>query len=513
MRKLCRVLFSRYFVSAVMILAELAGLLFLFLYASRYSAVFYVLSLIINVAVIFSLINKEANPEYKVSWLAVLIFIPVFGSLLYLMFYSRRITKREAEFSESILGEFDRFEGVEEEDKTFSMLKSEDALASGKALAILNDDRISKIYRETESEYFAFGEDMYRSMLEDLRNAEKYIFLEYFIIEEGEMWSGILEILKEKVAAGLDVRVLYDDIGSMKTLPARYDKRLSFLGIKSRRFSPVNPSISTAHNNRDHRKLCIIDGACAYTGGINIADEYINKTVRFGHWKDGGVRIFGSAVEGMLKQFLGMWDASVGGFSDYQGLLSSVKPCKGDGGYYIPFGSGPAPIYTRPVGKNAFLNIINQASEYVYITTPYLIVDYDLTEAMRNAALRGIDVKIITPAVADKKTVKVMTKSSYAYLMEAGVKIYEYTEGFIHAKTVLSDDLYAIIGTINFDYRSLAHHYENAVWMYKTKTVFCAKADFEETLSLSEKQNESDARLTLKERIIKRGVRIFAPLL
>ncbi len=513
MRKLCRVLFSRYFVSAVMILAELAVLLFFVLYAWRYSAIFYFLSLAINFAVIFSLINREANPEYKVSWLAVLMFVPVFGAFLYMMFYSRKITKKEAKYADMILDEFDRLEGSEEEDKVFRELKEKDPLASGKALALLNDDRISKIYKNTSAEYFDSGEAMYAAMLEDLKSAEKYIFFEYFIIEEGEMWDGILEILKEKVACGLDVRVIYDDIGCMKTLPAKYDRRLAALGIKAMRFSPVNPSISTAHNNRDHRKIMIVDGKAAYTGGINIADEYINKKERFGHWKDGGIKVKGKAVEGMLKEFLSIWDSTRGCCSDYESLLSTAEEIEGDGGYYIPFGQGPAPTYNRPVGKNAFLNIINQACEYVYITTPYLIIDYDLTESLCNAAIRGVDVKIITPAIPDKKAVKIMTKSAYSHLIAAGVKIYEYAEGFIHAKILISDDSYAVIGTINFDYRSLVHHYENAVWMYGSPVSLKAKEDFGKTLSRCEEIDEEGAKLTLKERIIKRGIRIFAPLL
>ena len=300
----------------------------------------------------------------------------------------------------------------------------------------------------------------------------------------------------------------------MKTLPAHYDRRLNSEGISCIRFAPVSPRIQAAHNNRDHRKILIVDGRVAYTGGINIADEYINKASRFGHWKDGGIRITGNAVMGFLKLFLSAWDFAAGkeSFSEKY-LENSEISYTGDGGYYIPFGSGPAPIYPRPVGKNVLLNIINQAKRYVYITTPYLIIDYDLTESLCNAACRGVDVRIITPAVADKRLVKVMTKSAYPYLIKHGVKIYEYTPGFIHEKIVVSDDEYAIVGTINLDYRSLVHHFEDAVWIYNSPTVLRIREEFMNTLSLSEKKGERDVRPTLFEWIVRNLIRIFAPLL
>lgn len=515
MRKLCRAVFSRYFISAITILAELVLLLFLVLYAYNYSLPIYLFMVLLNALAVISLINREANPEYKVSWLTVIILVPLFGMVLYLLFYSRHVSGKRAAFMNRIMRGFEECDGAPEwTAENFLSLKEGSDLAAGKARSILEDDRSALIYRETSAKYFHLGEEMFYELLKDLERAEKYIFLEYFIIEEGKMWSKILSVLRECVKRGVEVRVMYDDIGCMSKLPAHYDAKLRKEGIKCVRFSPVNPSISTAHNNRDHRKICIIDGEIAYTGGINIADEYINRNRRFGHWKDGGIRIEGLAVLGLLRLFISTWDFSTGKISDYKALRATVKPAKNsDGGYYIPFGCGPAPIYKRPVGKHVFLNIINQAGKYVYITTPYLIIDYDLTESLRNAAMRGVDVRIITPSVADKKMVKVMTKSSYSYLMEAGVKIYEYLPGFIHEKTVISDDTYAVIGTINFDYRILAQHYEDAVWIYGAEVVLSAKEEFLKTLSLSDEQSEREAKLTFREKIVKNGIRMFAPLL
>ena len=274
----------------------------------------------------------------------------------------------------------------------------------------------------------------------------------------------------------------------------------------------MNPKISSVHHNRDHRKICVIDGRVAYTGGVNIADEYANLINRFGYWKDGGIRLVGDAVFGFTKMFLSLWDFTSGSVSDYGKFLKRTESVKGEG-YYVPFGSGPAPIYKRPVGKNAFLNIINQSERYVYITTPYLIIDYDLTQSLCNAAMRGVDVRIVTPGVADKKIIKIMTKSSYPYLINAGVKIYEYTPGFMHEKSLICDDKYAVIGTINFDYRSLVHHFECAVWMYRTPTVLDAAGAFDATLAVSEPVTRKNSRLTFVEWLFRTGIKIFSPLL
>lgn len=519
MRKLCRVIFSRYFFSAAMIVAEFVLLFYLLFFAYEYSAAAIVIRGAVDIIVIISLINRDSNPEYKVSWLAVLMLISPFGVVLYLMFYSRRVSSKSAKLMREIQNSLNGFSENGEElsfecDTELSALREKDSQSAGKAFSLLNDDRLAELYRGSVSKYFPLGEQMYESMLADIARAEKYIFLEYFIIAEGEMWERIHALLREKAAAGVEVRLIYDDIGCMKTLPAKYDRLLNSEGILSRRFSPVTPRISTAHNNRNHRKILIVDGKVAYTGGVNIADEYINKKVRFGHWKDGGIRVCGAAVRGFLKLFLSSWDFTVGRVGENAKYLTSVSAeGDADGGFYIPFGSGPSPIYKRQAGKDAIANIINQAASYVYITTPYLIVDYDLTEALVGAAHRGVDVRIITPKVADKRLVKLMTKSSYPTLIEAGVHIYEYSLGFIHEKTVVSDDAYALVGTINMDYRSLVHHYEDALWMYGTETVFEIKEAFLDTVSVSSPIDSSEAKLNFLEWTLRNLLRVFAPLL
>lgn len=511
MRKICRAIFSRYAISAVLILVEIALMVYLYFSASTYSIVAFFVAMLTNVFAVVFIINKDDNPEKKVAWIITVLVLPFLGLLLYVMFSTRRMTRREVML---LAGSFSQLNVHRKDDGSFDELSKASPLAAGKAKAIMNDDAISEVFSGSSSQFFASGEELFESMIEDLETAKDFIFLEYFIIEEGVLWDKIYGILREKAKNGVEVRVLYDDIGCMKTLPHYYEYTLRAEGIKAYRFGKVSPRISSVHNNRDHRKICIIDGRVGYTGGVNIADEYINAKERFGHWKDGGIRLFGDAVRGLIKGFLSAWDYTSRTISDYERFIESVKSVdKPDGGYYIPFGSGPMPIYKRPSGKNAFLNLINQAQTYVYITTPYLVVDYELTESLCNAALRGVDVRIITPGIPDKKKIKVMTKSSYPHLLEAGVKIYEYAPGFIHEKTFVSDDKYAVVGTINFDFRSLVHHFENAVWMFLSPTVIVAHDEFIKTLEKCEQIDRSKSRLSFSEWIVRNAIKFFAPLL
>lgn len=537
MKSFFKVIFSRYFISALLILIEIALILFAVIYASAYSAIALVAMGIVNLLAFLSLVNKETTPEYKVSWMFVLLAVPLFGSVIYLMFYSRRLTRTEANLMRGIYSRLERdLELATEKVSSLSSCGVEDGtrvakcainspfgmddedgladpLALGKIKAIMNDDILAEPYKRTSLDYFSTGEAMFSAMIEDISRAERFVFLEYFIIDRGEMLDTLIDSLAAAARRGVEVRLLFDDFGCMRTLPEDFPKQLSALGITAMRFSPIAPKAAAEHNNRDHRKICIVDGVKAFTGGINIADEYINKKERFGHWKDGGVRVFGDAARGFVKLFLSLWDFTSGKVSDPKPYLVSSGSISSDGGIYVPFGSGPAPIYQRSVGKNAFLNIINQSRDYVYITTPYLVIDYDLTEALCNAALRGVDVRIVTPGIADKKLVKIMTKSAYSHLMSSGVRIYEYVPGFMHEKLVISDGEYAIVGTINFDFRSLAHHFEDAVWMFRAPAIGDIKEEYMRVLSVSELCGKGRATLSFGERILAAAIRIFAPLL
>jgi cardiolipin synthase len=525
-QQILRFLLSRYFITFIILLAEVMLVEHLIFTISENFFATTAVVLVLYFVGIVHLVNRETNPEYKLIW-AMVMLIPIAGVVLYFLFYERRLSPKEARLLLHSEEELFRFaEPTAELD--------EDAGYYGKIKALLGDDPMAVAYGGTTSKFFDSGEAYFESLIEDLRGAEKFIFLEYFIIGQGKLWSKIHGILREKAAAGVEVRLLYDDIGCMQTLPFHYEKRLLSEGIKAYRFGRVTPRLSAVHNNRDHRKIAVIDGKVGYTGGVNIADEYVNLERRFGHWKDGGIRLEGDAVRGLLRLFLNSYDFTVEKISDYSDFLTDAEPYAysldkadgkntilsngenaplSDGGIYVPFGSGPAPIYQQKVGKNLFLNIINQAKHYVWITTPYLIVDYELTEALCKAARRGVSVKIITPGIADKKIIKIMTKSSYPYLKKSGVEIYEYLPGFIHEKTLISDDRYLVVGTVNMDYRSLMHHFEDGVFVVDSPVCNDAKAAFEKTIKKSDYRDSIEVRLNIIEWAIRNIIKIFAPLL
>lgn len=509
MRKLYRILFSRYAFCAAVIFIELSVTVAVLLYASFAFAPFYAICLSIEIITAIAVINDDMNPEYKIPWLVIVLALPLFGFVVYFALHTRRMSRSESERLEESIRDARRSSNYE---CRLGALGEESLTAAAKALSLLGDDPLARVYSGTDCEYFPSGEQMFERMLADLSGAREFIFLEYFIIDCGFMWSSILEILEKKAAAGIEVRILYDDIGCMTTLPQGYDRVLRDKGIACFRFSPITPRVSCVHNNRDHRKIAVIDGSVAYTGGINLADEYIGRRERYGVWKDGGVRLAGSAASGLCAIFLSGWELASGEVKDKLPYLRTRPENNGEG-YFIPFASGPKPVYKQPVGKNVFLNIINQAQTFIYISTPYLIIDYELTEAIRAAAKRGVEVKIITPGTADKPLVKIMTKSSYRPLIEAGAEIFEYASGFIHEKMLISDTDYAVVGTINFDYRSLVHHYENAVWIYRAPCIKKMTDEFMKTLSLSRGVVGREAKLGFFEAAFKNIARIFAPLL
>ena len=507
MKRIVRFFLSKYFIFAFIILLELLLPTLILVGLWQRSVYFSVILAAADLLVLFSLICLDANPEYKLSWLGAVFLLPLFGAVLYLIFYRRRLTRREARLVDSLFASL----APDTADEALRALSLRDPLAAGKALAILDTDPLASVLSGTASRYFDSGEAMLRAMLADLCRAERFIFLEYFIVEDGVMWRSIFDALKQRAALGVEVRLLYDDVGCMGRMDKGTQRELRASGIRLAVFGRIVPSASSVHNNRDHRKICVIDGRVAYTGSINIADEYIGRDGRLGTWRDGGVRVEGAAASGFVRLFLfsfGLATGRVESIGDYPS-----PPCDmGEGGYYIPLGSGPYPLYKRQVGKRAIIDIVNQARRYVYMSTPYLIIDYDLTEALVGAVRRGVDVRITTPGAADKPTVKIMTKSSYPYLVGSGVKIYEYS-GFIHEKLVVSDDEYALVGTINLDYRSLVHHYEDAVWIYGSNTVISIREGYMKTLSVSRKMGKNEAKLNFSERLVRGAVRLFAPLL
>ena len=505
-----RLLMSKYGFSIIIMLLELflvfAAFFYFNLLVPNWLSALVIVSLYIGT--ILAIVNRNMPPESKVTWILFAV-VPVFGFLLYLMIGERRLSKKEIQ-------QLEKMDSMKfREDNSYDLrveLKQENKSAFGIVKSLLSMDHNADVYDGTASQYFSLGEEMVEAMLDDLRSAKKFIFLEFYIIDPGLMWNRILEILVDKVQQGVEVKLLYDDIGCMATLSGDYTKRLRKIGIDAHKFNKVIPRMTVAYNNRDHRKILVVDGQVGYTGGINLADEYINHIVRFGHWKDGGVRLEGSAVKALTRLFLMNWYINRGEITDFDRYHFDSQRVEGKG-LYIPYGSGPKPIYKEQVGKTVYQNIINQAIDYVYITTPYLIIDYDLTEDIKNAAMRGVDVRIVTPFIPDKKLIQIVTRGAYPDLLEAGVKIYEYTPGFIHSKNVISDDELAVVGTINFDYRSLVHHYENAVLMYQTETIADIKQDFEGLFDISKEISLETLQNSWYQRLLKEIMQLFAPLL
>lgn len=499
----------RYITAMAVMLFEIAAvMLIVILLDSRFS-VFHLAVTVTQAVCVIVIIASDDNPDYKVPWLFFVLVLPIVGFMIYLMFYSRRLKKK---FTKRLKDAGDAARYEKSDDELMMRLTDEDGDAASQARMLLNICD-THIFTNTAQQYFSVGDDLMLPLLRDLEAAESFIYMEYFIIERGLFWDSILDVLKRKAADGVDVKLIYDDVGCMLTLPGNYYRRLRKMGIKATPFSMLTGSADSKFNNRSHRKITVIDGKVGYTGGINLADEYINRIEKHGHWKDTAIRLEGEAVWELTRLFLIDYGINVRHLPQIDVDLFPHNDAISEDGYMIPFGDGPSPIYKHRVGKSVIQSIINGAERYVYMTTPYLIIDNELCACIENAALRGVDVRILLPHVPDKKIIFTMTRSYYKRLMDAGVKIYEYEPGFLHAKSYLADDSIAMTGTVNLDYRSLVHHFENGVWMYKCQAVRQIKDDIEQTLSKCIEVTPEMIRPGLISVIIRSVVRVFAPLL
>ena len=445
----------RYILAVFITMLEVLAVIGTVIVLCYYVPYFYLAAWATEIFCVIRIIASDDNPDYKVPWLLFVMILPIAGFMLYFMFYSRTLQKKFIRR----LGDMKRHSYKQKDQELFAELREENPAAAAQA-KMLCDIAETHLFTNTKQEYFSLGEEMHQRMLPDLEAAEKFIYLEYFIIEEGKFWDSILDILKRKAGEGVEVKVLYDDIGCMMTLPGNYCKTLRTYGIEAVPFSRLRGNADSEFNNRSHRKILVIDGKIGYTGGVNIADEYINEVEKFGHWKDIAIRLEGEAVWELTKLFLVDFGINEKEVIIAQHELYPSQPDISEPGYMIPFGDGPHPIYERRVGKSVIQNMLSSATRYAWMTSPYLIIDNDLCTNIENAALRGVDVRIIVPHIPDKKLIFGMTRSFYPRLMAAGVKIYEYEPGFVHAKSYLVDDEYAMVGTINLDYRSLVHHFE-----------------------------------------------------
>lgn len=496
----------RYIIALLLIFLEIAAVIAVMSLLTIYIPYFIIAVLITQLAVAIAIINSDDNPDYKVPWLFFVLLIPIIGFMCYFMLYSRQLSKKQVRKLRALQSETTGKDDTAE----LSALKQISPLAYSQAAAI-GKLAGTHLYCNTDIRYYPLGEELFADLLTDLDGAREFIFMEYFIIEDGLFWGSILEILKAKAAAGVEVRVVYDDFGCMMTLPGNYHKELSKCGIKCVPFAKLKGQANNEFNNRSHRKITVIDGKIGYTGGINLADEYINRIVKYGHWKDVGVRLEGEAVRELTRTFLFDYELNAKDKTyDFKKYYRKTEIRKG--GWCVPFGDGPKPVFGRQVAKTAILNMLFQAEKYVYITTPYLIIDNELVQALEDTAIRGVDVRIITPGIPDKKLIFMITRSYYPRLLDAGVKIYEYAPGFIHAKTYAADGKYAIVGTINLDYRSLVHHFENGVWMYGHQVIGDIEKDFSATLQKSVPFERSMLKDNAWRRFVRAMVKVFTPL-
>lgn len=494
----------------ILLFIQVLILTIMFLKLTDYIIYLYSFFTVLSTILVIYILNKKEDPSFKLAWIIPILLVPVFGCIFYLFVefqYGVKIINKRLELLEEETSIF-----VKQNADVMDTLYKSNIQVANLARYI---ERVSKypIYKNTKIEYFPLGEYKYKRMLEEIKKAEKYIFLEYFIIEEGEMWNTISDLLEEKVKKGVEVRVMYDGMCSIAMLPYNYPEYLKTKGIQCKMFSPIRPALSTHQNNRDHRKILVIDGKVAFNGGINIGDEYINRISKYGHWKDCAVMLEGDAVKSFVIMFLQMWNINEKNPENYaKYICNDINNLNENHGYIMPFGDSP--LDEEQVGENVYLDILATAKNYVYIMTPYLIIDSKMIRALTYASKRGIDVRIILPHIPDKKLVFMFTRTYYKDLIESGVKIYEYMPGFIHGKVFVSDDIKAVVGTINLDFRSLYLHFECATFIYKNDIIKKISEDFKETLNKCKLVSLNDCKNTnLLYKIGGSILRIFAPLL
>ena len=465
---------------------------------------------ILSIIVCIYVINKHEKAGYKLTWIFIILVVPIFGGVMYILFNIWSNTKKfRIAIDRNVADTRNAFylpaNSLEEIISSYPEFKTQ--------VCYLQDFAGFPVYANTRQEYLPSGEAFFYRVLEELKKAQKYIFLEFFILKEGLMLNSILKILEAKAAEGLDVRIMYDDLGCFFTLPQDFPENLNKKGIKTYVFNPFRPIVSSLQNNRDHRKIISIDGKAAFTGGLNLADEYINVVERFGHWKDAAIMIDGDAAWSLTLIFLQMWNMGPHKKDDYASFFPGCSAAGNDKtwGYVQPYADSP--IDNENVGEHVYIQIINQAKNYVYINTPYLIVDDNLLSALTLAAKSGVDIRIITPHRWDKKIVAITSRSYYRRLIQAGVKVYEYSSGFNHGKTFVSDDKVATVGTTNLDFRSLYLHFECGVVIYSSNTVAAVKEDFLRTLPICREMTLKDCSRNAMQRIVQDVLRVFAPLL
>lgn len=514
-RGILRLLFSRTALLILLLLLQIAFIVSGYVYlAGKWYFVDGIVTLLSFILVVF-IMNGRDNPAFKLVWIIVILALPIFGTPLYLFVEFQLGSK----WTNSRLQKMHQYSQKywSQDQEVLANLEKEDPKMA-RLVNYVNRYGGFPVYQNTEVTYFASGEEKFERLQEELKKAKHFIFMEYFIVAKGYMWDTILEILKAKVKEGVEVRFMYDGMNSLSTLPYKYPEQLEAYGIRCHVFAPIRPALSTQQNNRDHRKIVVVDGRVAFTGGINLADEYINRKERFGHWKDTAIMVEGDAVRSFTLMFLEMWNVHkdisrkpIQPFDKYLDVVQERTPTEEDG-FVIPYGDSP--LDHEIVGEQVYIDILYTAENYVHIMTPYLILGNEMIIALTYAAKRGVDVKIIMPHIPDKWYAFVLAKTYYDELLDAGVEIYEYIPGFVHAKSFTSDDEKAVVGTINLDFRSLYLHFECAALFYKNKEVAKVEDDFQATLGKCVKVTREDfSSQPLFNRLAGHVLRLLAPLM
>ena len=471
------------------------------------SQTFALLSFIFSLWIVF----HKQEPEYIIGWLLLIMVFPLYGAILYLILGKKTISPSNRKRLNRFVKAFTNTSNINKDKlNNLKMLEEIDSDLSRQSKYI-SRSAYSTLWKNTEAKYYPLGDDFLDDFIFELEQAKNFIFIEFFIISFGEMWSKILEVLEKKRDEGVDIRIMFDDFGSFGGVPSNYDAQLRKAGFKAQAFNPIKPNVNIRYNYRDHRKICVIDGNVGFTGGVNLADEYINRSIRFGHWKDTAVKLVGMGVWDLTVLFLSQWNVAVGDsdkdFSKYAPTLMAK-----DDGYVQPFGDNP--LDEVAMAETAYLQIINMAKKYVWITTPYLVITRNMINALSVAAQSGVDVRIVVPKIPDKKYVYEVSQSYYLELIKAGIKIFEYTPGFIHSKMFISDDKVSIIGTVNMDYRSFYLHFECGVAFFLSSIIEDVKKDFQNLFEISEPIDYDKAsKVLIIRRIYRLVVRLFAPIL
>lgn len=503
-----KVLFRRRVVVSLLIIIQVVFFCYVMMSGSKYSGLAEICLNIVSLLVSLHIINRKSKNAYKIIWIFLILVFPVFGGMFYLLIVLQSSTRKMNSDYNNIIRFSEKLYYIPESAEKNHKFECDDKYE--KQISYIQNKAGFPAYKNTSIEYFPLGEEMFSKLLEELKKATKYIFLEYFIIQEGKMWDSILTILIEKAREGVEVRVMYDDMGCFLLLPKDYADTLRTYNIKCKVFNPFRPFVEALQNNRDHRKIAIIDGHTAFTGGINLADEYINEYEKHGHWKDTAVMLKGEGAWSLTMMFLQLWSLCDGRQENYEDYYEKNDLIVSDG-IVQPYCDSP--LDEENVAENIYLHIINSAKEYLYISTPYLILDESISTALMLSAKSGVDVKIITPGIWDKRFVHFTTRSYYKELIESGIEVYEYTPGFIHSKVFVSDDAVASVGTVNLDYRSLYLHFECGTCIYNADVVNDIRKDFTNTLEKCRKIKMEDCKTNWLIRFFGEIARLFAPLL